>query len=122
MTNRDIQVNYEALISLKNRNELRFPAKTAYAVTRNLRLLSPIYQDIMNTRQAFIAKHADPSPDNPGMWNIKEGHIEELDKELTNLDKTDNKIILYTITFDDISNLDISIEDMDALYFMISEG
>lgn len=120
MLNKDIITNYKNLIELRNNNTNQFPAKVSYAIARNARVLQPIVEDIETTRLSIINKYGEPVEDSPGYFSPKEGQEDIMMKELKSLEETETNVELAYISLDFL-NLDLSIADMDALYFMISE-
>lgn len=119
MTNQEIVQNYESLVSLKKDNTIFFPAQVAYAITRNLRTLQPLYEDIINHRAQIIEANADPIDGEPGFFKPREGHEETLNGEIRALYQYDNETTISKITLNDLSRLNLSIANMDALYFMV---
>ena len=62
-----------------------------------------------------------PDESNPGSYFIPEENREILTKELEALDSIENEIKFQKIKWEDIKNLNLSIQAMEALYPMIEE-
>lgn len=62
-----------------------------------------------------------PDESNPGSYFIPEENREILTKELETLDSIENEIKFQKIKWEDIKNLNLSIQAMEALYPMIEE-
>lgn len=121
MKNKDIMAFYEGLISLKQRVELCFSAKVAYSIIRNIKILEPIYQDIVSVRTNILNEHGVESTENPGYWNIKEGHNEIVQEEFRKIDELENDITLYKVTIEDLKGSQLSVADMEILFLMLEE-
>lgn len=119
MTNREIEDAYVALTKLQENAELRFSAGVAYAIVRNMKILKPIVEDIVLTRIKILQKYGDPIDDQPGYYIPKEGQEETLEKALKELEQIDNDINIYQIGMSALNSVDLSIADMEALYFMV---
>lgn len=121
MTNKEVSKTYQQLLQMYDSGIDKFPVKVAYAITRNKRLLAPIYDDYWDLRDSYIKEHADPSVDQPGLFNIRAGEEDILNQKLNELESIDNEINLSKIPFEDLYNMSLSLKDMDTLYFMIEE-
>jgi len=64
MKNNEIISCYEGLQNLRQAATRRLPARTSFAVIRNLKTLQPIVEDIQTAYNEIIAKYADPVEDN----------------------------------------------------------
>lgn len=123
MTNKEIITSYEDLIDLRKSSTTRFPARVSFAIARNIRALKPIYEDIINIRMETLKEHGEPVAGEVGYFSPKLGHEEIMKKELEAIDNTEAAVCaLQRFSFKDIENLDLSISDMDALYFMLDEN
>lgn len=119
MTNKEIMKTYESLMKMRDRSTTRFPARVSFAIARNIRTLEPIYEDIISSRLEVLKEYGDPT-DTPGFFTPKIGKEKVMNDELNAIDDTEvSNITLQGISFTDIENFDLSIEDMDAIYFML---
>ena len=57
-TNREVTSMFEGL-ALVRRSGITFPAKIAYAIVRNFRIIDPFYQDIMDARNKIIRDNSE---------------------------------------------------------------
>lgn len=120
MTNQEVVTLYGGLMSLYGNESLRFPAKVSFAIMRNLRMIESIAQDVISARMKILETYADPIPDSLGSFKAKKGQEDILNKELRELDMVENNLDFYTITTNDLEGLDLSLSDIDTLFFMIS--
>lgn len=102
------------------------PAKTAYRISKILRILNQEFKDFDNTRKSLIQKFGEPKAENPEDWLVKEENIKIFTEEMNSI--IDEEIILEGIVkfkLDDFETLDLTpieiymieswIEDPDAL-------
>lgn len=122
MKNKEVVNVYEKLIKTTQMNQTRFPAKVSFAIVRNLKLLEPIYNDIIEARLKIAQEYGEEIPDEPGSYKAKDGMFDIMQDELNSLAEVENDIKFYTITLDDIQNNSLSLADMEGLYFMIEEN
>ena len=113
---------YDKLSGLMEKSVKDLPVKIAYPIVRNYRQLQSIMQDIQSMRQQIIDKYGKPSPDREGFYIAKEGYEEQFKEEIEELDEVDNDIKICKIKFEDLEPLELSLQELDALYFMIDEG
>lgn len=121
MTNQEILDMHKGLSTLKYQDDLQFPVKVAFAITRNLKTLTPIVEDIMATRTEIGRKYGVMSEDQPGYFVIKPENMAVADKELKDLASMSCDIGLYKIKLEDIEGMSLSIQDMENLYPLLEE-
>ncbi len=122
MKNREIMNFVENINKMREKEGISFPAKVAFAITRNMKKLLPIAEDCIQTRQEVIKKYGTPVEDKPDTYSISEENAEKVNKELDNLFNFEiYDIELNKIKLSDMENVSLTIEQMDALYPMIDE-
>lgn len=119
MTNKEVLEAYDSLIELSNRVTIPMPVSVTYAIARNKRILLPIVEDILNARQDILRKYGIPLEENPGYFKPKPGCEQELTKAYNELNEIFNEISLHKIPLDSLDGIELSIADMDLLYFMV---
>lgn len=125
MINKDIETNYVQLASLKDNNVIKFSSRVAFAIVRNIKILQPIYQDIITTRHAIVKKYGtlvSQDAERGDYYDFgSEEKLEEVMQELKALDEVETSVDIQKIKFSDIEDINLSIEEMNALYFMLDE-
>lgn len=119
MTNQEVISIFEKLAEWRTSVTARFPASIAYAVLRNIKTLQPIYEDIVAARAEILQTYADPVEDNPGYFLPKEGQQEAMEHEFATLAAIENNIDIVTVPMTALDGMELTLEDMDALYFMV---
>lgn len=120
MKNIEIMSNLEKLIKMRDNSSIRFPARVSFAIARNIRVMLPIYEDIYNARMDILKEHGELVGQSD-FFSPKEGHEEQIAKELEAINQTECDCSIQKFPFNDIENLELSIDDMDTLYFMVDE-
>lgn len=120
MRNQDIVSSFEGLQKLRQAASRRLPARTSFAIIRNIKTLQPIVEDIQAAYNELIMKYAEPVEGDK--FRVKEENMQDFTIELNNLYNLDTDVPIIKIKFADIENLDFSLEETDALYFMIEDG
>ena len=120
MKNSDIMSCYEGLTNLRKVANRRLPARTSFAIIRNLKTLQPIVEDIQTAYNELVLKYAEPVEE--GQYKVKPGCLEDFNREATNLYNVDTEVSIVKIKFSEIENLDFTLNETEALYFIIEEG
>ena len=120
LTNQQVQDIYPILFDIKN-SKKAFPVKVAYSISRNLKALQSIIDDIDPVRLDILNKYGTPEEDRSA-YTIPPDKVQIVMQELDNLGEVENDIKVYTIKLDQLDGYDLSVEEMDALDFMIEES
>lgn len=118
MTIQTITNLYEHLCSMK---DIIFPAKVAFAITRNKRLCLPIVEDCEKTVVQIVNKYPGTTYKD-GAYIIASEYQEQANKDLEELLSTEVDVALTKIKFTDIEQLDVPLSVMEALYDMLEES
>lgn len=118
MLNKDIVTMYRGLTSLASDLETKLPAKVSFAIVRNIKLLTPIVEDIDFARQSVAATYGIGVE---GGYSIPEQQIDTVNQELTAIAETEVDVPIVKVKMSDIENLNISVSIAEALEFMIEE-
>lgn len=119
MLNKDIVTMYRGLTSLASDLETKLPAKVSFAIVRNIKLLTPIVEDIDFARQSVAATYGVEV--DGGGYSIPEQQIDTVNQELTAIAETEIDVPIVKVKMSDIENLNISVGIAEALEFMIEE-
>lgn len=121
MNNQEI---YETTIKLNkffgNNNEIFLPIKVNYSIQYNLNTLMSISRIIEKSRNSIGEKYGSFSSEDKG-YNIDPDKIKLAEKEMNNLMEIEEKVEIKTISLQDISDIQLSSAQMQALLFMIEE-
>ena len=120
MTNKDILSCFEGLQKLRQAADRRLPARTSFAIVRNIKTLQPIVDDFRESYQELLDKYGEPIEND--QYQIKLENVTIFNDELNNLYNLDIDLDIVKIKFSDIENLDFSLEETEALYFMMEDG
>lgn len=120
MLNKDIISTFEGLQNLRQAANRRLPARTSFAIVRNSKILQPIVEDIQAAYNELIMKYAEPVEEDK--FRVKQENMKDFTTELNSLYNLDTDIQIVKIKFADIENLELSLEEIEALYFMIEDG
>lgn len=118
MLNKDIVTMYRGLTSLASDLETKLPAKVSFAIVRNIKLLTPIVEDIDFARQSVAATYGVEVEDG---YSIPEQQIDTVNQELTAIAETEVDVPIVKVKMSDIENLNISVGIAEALEFMVEE-
>lgn len=119
MTNKDILSCFEGLQKLRQAADRRLPARTSFAIVRNIKTFQPIVEDFQDAYRELLNKYADLIDGD--RYQVKEENLTIFNTELDNLYNLDIDCQIVKINFADIENLDFSLDEIEALYFMIED-
>lgn len=119
MTNKDILSCFEGLQKLRQAADRRLPARTSFAIVRNIKTFQPIVEDFQDAYRELLNKYADLIDGD--RYQVKEENLAIFNTELDNLYNLDIDCQIVKINFADIENLDFSLDETEALYFMIED-
>lgn len=120
LTNKEIANIYPVLFELKNSGKA-FPVKVAYAIVRNLKTLRAIAEDIDSLRISILEKYG-RLQEGDNTYLILPENKDIAIKELNELDDVENDIKIYTIKLEQLDGYDLTVEEMEALDFMLEDS
>lgn len=121
LTNEQVCDYFIALSNLKDNKKL-LPIKVSYAIVRNIKILQPLVESVDTIRMDIFTKYGTPSTEKPGSYNIAPENIQVVNNQLRELGSAENEVDILTIKLDALDGYELSIEDMDALYFMLEDS
>ena len=121
MKNQNILEVVRKLQTLQTSNGIRFNAQVSFAIIRNIHMLEPIAQDIQDAYGMLVRKYGEPIEGENGEFKIKSENLPAFKEEVKILEDMDTSVNIVKIKFNDIKNQMLSVQEMDALYFMIEE-
>lgn len=119
MTNKEVTNIYEGLQFIKSDTSIKFQARTTFAIVKNMKMLQPIIEAIMEARTQILKDLGTPNGNDT--YFIPEENRAGFLKEMDKLDTVENEVTLQKIKWRDISSLNLSVQAMEALYPMIEE-
>lgn len=125
MKNKEILANLEAL-SKVGANDKALPVKVAYAISKNLKSLSKEAKDIDEMRVTIAKDYCEVDESEKlkvedGKFTIKDGCEKEFEEKVNELFELESELELRKICIDDLNHVELSVNDMLALDFMINE-
>lgn len=120
MKNSEIKQLYNGLIDLTSSTELKLNAKTSFTIAKNKMLLQPLYE-LISAEEEKIWKTLG-RPNSEGGITVPAELVNELKKQLQELNDIDNEIEIQKISLDDFGDEKISIATIQKLMLMIKEA
>ena len=117
MTNREIINMYEALYQI---TDYKFPAKIAFAIVLNKNKIESIYQAYIQARKDLLDKYSKPLETNPNEYYTP-ANDSPYWQEQKDLDELEIEIEFRKFSLDEISEIEIPLNIMNALMPMIAE-
>ena len=117
LTNLDLVQLYNKLIEQK---ETSFPARVSFIIARNEKKIWDILQDYLNAKNKTIEKYCTPVDGEPGKFALP-SQDSSYWEEMKELDNTENEIEFKKFYIDDLKDMELSLEVMNALLPMIEE-
>ena len=120
LTNKQI---YDYILNLNqafNNNQQKLPIKLNFYLQKNKNLLLDLSNEIEKMRMEIIQTYGKPDLENTNTYIIPKEDIETAQKELDELLKIEQEVNIYKMKFEEIpNNIDLTIEQMEAILFMI---
>ena len=119
LTNEEIYfINNQFNIAIEGANQY-LPAKINFYIQKNKKKIMDLAMEIEQTRINIIQNFGEAVEE--GKYFIPKEHIEAAQNELNDLLNISQTIDIYTISINDIENLQFTLPQMEALMFMIEE-
>lgn len=103
--------------SVKQQN---FPAKISFYIQKNRNKLVEAYNEIEQIRQDILNKYGSYD-EKTGSYYFEKNIIDIVNKELKDLISIEQNINISMIKLSDLEGLEFTLEQMEALMFMIEE-
>lgn len=97
----------------------QFPAKIGFCLFKNLKILRDLAIEIEQMRQQIIDSFQ-PEIQEDGSYKINSILKDKLQKELTDLSNITQEVNLFPLEIEDFENLELSVEQLDALVDMVN--
>ena len=110
-------------------NNAKLPIKLAYAITKNINKINSELKAYNEEKAKLIDKYSEKDEegklkaDEYGNVILKEEHIEDWNRDITELLSIENEIDIHMIQLDDLlnSNYNISPAELSSIDFMIND-
>lgn len=121
MSNKDIYLKYNILLELFNNSKTQYlPARVNYLIQKNYSVLERVATLIENSRTKIIEFYGEPENEN-GIIAMNPEKIELANKELDEILALQEEIDVFPIKLSDLENVQFTLEQMQALFYMIEE-
>lgn len=119
MTNGEIYTIAIGLMNNLKEDEIRFPAAVAYSIQKNKGSIGALAEEIEKSRVGVIQHYA--SEQDGDSFTIAPENIDDANRELTDLLNLVQEVKVYTFKIEDISEVQLTSAQMNAIMFMIEE-
>lgn len=127
MTNKDVISTVNRIIALQEREEkagvklFKDKIKVVYAIKKNKDKLEQLLKPFTDTRAELLAECNKAEANKNGTIDIKLDCVDRFNKEMTALLDIEVDAEIHTVKFSDIDGLELSMNDLEAIDFMIEE-
>ena len=125
MTNKEVIDLYEALLAIQKNENIILPIRVGYVFLKNIKILQPIYESIMETIQTIGNKYGTLvfNEQNQPMFQIDKDKIDLANQELIELNNFNNGEILNLtyLKLQDIENISLPMNYLSAIAILIEE-
>jgi len=122
-----LYTNEELYTILKNLNEqilskidLIFPVRVNFYIQKNINLLRPLIQEVEDTRINLISSNGTLNEET-NQYIIDPDKMQYVVDELNKLFAIQQEVNFYQCDLEDLGNMPLTMQQMDALMFMIKE-
>ena len=119
LTNEEIYLINQKLNSSFEQSNQYLPARINFYIQKNKKTIADLASVIEESRNAIILEFG--SPDEEGKVIIPKDKIQEANKELIDLFSIKQEIDIELIELEAIENYSFTMDQMEALMFMIEE-
>ena len=119
--NIDIIKFYENLKKVFNNDEKYFPAKITFIILKNIKTFNVLAEEIYIARNNIIQHYGVQDKEDNDSFIIPDEYKEIAQKELDDLIELEQEVPILKIKFSDIENLEFTMNQMEAIMFMIEE-
>lgn len=121
LKNKDIIEYYEELSTGFKDNTKYLPAKISFIIQKNIKMLKELSEEIYSARNNIIQNYGIQDEEDKDSFIIPKEFQEITQKELDDLIEMEQEVNILKLKFSDIENLEFTMNQMEALIFMIEE-
>lgn len=115
LTNYQVFILYNTLLSIKQKGELQIPAREAYYLMRDMRIIEPIYLSIEDYRKMLVDAYMVDG-------EIPEDKLESANKKMEEVSREQVEVTLFLIPLDCLDDLKLTLDEIDAISPLVKEG
>ena len=119
LTNEEIYLINQKLNNSFEQSNQYLPARINFYIQKNKKIIADLASVIEEARNAIILEFG--SPDEEGRVTISQDKIPEANKEIYDLFSIKQEINIDLISLESIENYSFTMDQMEALMFMIEE-
>lgn len=119
--NIDIIKSYENLKNFFSNDEKYFPAKITFIILKNIKIFEILAEEIYIARDNIVKHYGVPDKEDKESFIIPKEVQEITQKELDDLIELEQEVPILKIKFSDIESLEFTMNQMEAIMFMIEE-
>ncbi len=97
------------------------PIKIGFAIQKNISTLFFLVKDIERAKLQIAEQYGHLEDEKTGMYKVPEEKREEAQKELNDLLNFEQEVNIRTVKLSEIENLNFTLNQVNALMFMIEE-
>lgn len=125
LTNADVLAFYNKLMEMHAKEEKTGESifksiKVNFAIRRNKEKLLPILRSYEESRQEIVKKYKDENSTDEKI-QIKIECAEQYSNDMNELLNIENEVDIHSVAIDALSECNLTMSEMDAIYFMIEE-
>ena len=117
MKNGEVIELYEALNRICAQKDLKLKVSLGYTLLKNKEKLYPEAKIIYDMRQKILMEYG--TRDKNGDIVVLRENIDEVNQKINELMDIDNLVDIIKISFEDIENYELNIEDIEGIRYMI---
>lgn len=121
LTNGNIYTYITKLTENFDKNDHSYPAKVNFCILQNKKTLTSLASAIEDSRIEIIKKYGELTDVESGQYTVPTNKIEEANKELQDLFNISQDVQLLMLHIEDFGTCEMTLDQMDALMFMIEE-
>jgi len=110
---------YDSQTAIRKLVSADLPIKTAFRVTRMVRKINDIFQDVEKQRVALVEKYGEQAKD--GNYKVKNENITMFQKDFSELLNEEVEVDIDQLLLEELSNIKISAVELQALEPFIKE-
>lgn len=121
LTNQQIYENAIAImVAFSEAGKKYIPVKLNFAIQKNLVALATLRDEIEKNRMAILTEYGTLNEEQ-SQYDIKPEYQEKVSQELQDLFTIEQEVEIKTCSLADIENIDLTMEQMQAIMFMVVE-